>query len=130
MPEPQNAYNGLVVSDAKGYAWVELPDYFAAITRDFRYQLTVIDSSDDFVIAKVTREISNNRFQIRTSKPNVKVSWEVKAIRNDAWVQQRGAPVEMDKPESEKGKYQHPDLYGQPKERGMLVQPAVNFGQK
>jgi hypothetical protein len=56
-PQPMNAYSGNVVTDAQGYAVVQLPDYFESINRDFRYQLTLIDNSDDFVQAKVVREI-------------------------------------------------------------------------
>jgi hypothetical protein len=41
-----------------------------------------------------------------------KVSWEVKAVRNDRWVRQNGAPVEPEKPAQEKGAYQRPELYG------------------
>jgi hypothetical protein len=118
-PEPQNVYNGTVRTDASGFARVELPDYFEEINRDFRYQLTVVDDSDDFVMAKVTREIAGNEFQVRTSQPHVKVCWEVKAVRNDLYVRIAGAPVEVEKSEGERGKYQHPELYGQPPEMGI-----------
>jgi hypothetical protein len=47
------------------------------------------------------------------------VSWRVEALRNDRWVQMRGAPVEVDKQGPEKGTYQHPELYGQPPEKSM-----------
>jgi hypothetical protein len=57
------------------------------------------------------------RFRIAGGAPNAKVSWRVDAIRNDRWVQHNGAPVELAKPDEEKGTYQHPDLYGQPAER-------------
>ena len=40
-----NIYNGNVTTDASGTAIVELPDYFEALNRDPRYQLTVIGSS-------------------------------------------------------------------------------------
>ena len=53
-----------------------------------------------------------------------KVSWEVKAVRNDRWVQQRGAPVEVEKQGPERGKYQHPEFYGQPPEKGMNYDAA------
>jgi hypothetical protein len=33
-PEPLNAYSGVVTLDARGEAWVQLPDYFEAINRD------------------------------------------------------------------------------------------------
>jgi len=118
-PKPTNAYSGNVITDARGYATITLPDYFESINRDFRYQLTVIDSSDDFVLAKVVREIQNNQFVIRTSKPFVKVSWRVEAIRNDRWVREYGFQTEQDKAGDLRGKYIHPELYGQPKELGI-----------
>lgn len=121
-PEPYNAYSGNITTDAQGYAVVQLPDYFEAINRDFRYQLTVIDSGDDFVLAKVVRKIQNNQFVIRTSKPYTEVSWRVEAIRNDRWVQEYGFLTEQMKPKEQQGKYLHPELYGQPKEMSILHQ--------
>ncbi len=58
-------------------------------------------------------------FRIAGGASGGKVSWEVKAVRNDRWVQQRGAPVEVEKQGPERGKYQHPEFYGQPPEKGM-----------
>lgn len=129
-PEPQNAYNGVVTTDDKGEAWVRLPAYFASINKDFRYQLTVLDDtdSDAFVQAKVAKKIQGNQFKIRTNAPNVEVSWEVKATRNDLWNQVYGAPTEVDKQGREKGKYQHPGLYGAPPEMGMNAEPIVAKG--
>ncbi len=122
-PEPLNVYSGEVRTDDRGYAWVQLPDYFESINRDFRYQLTVVDDEDsaEFVLAKVVRRIQGNRFQVRTSVPNVAVSWEVKATRNDRFMQEHGAPTELDKPEYDRGYYQHPELYGLPKERSIRI---------
>ncbi len=117
-PEPQNIYNGIATTDAQGNAWASLPDYFEEINRDFRYQLTVIDDGADFVIAKVASEVQANRFLIRTSRPNVKVSWEVKGIRNDPGVRMRGFRAEEDKPDAQRGKYLVPEAYGLPKSRG------------
>lgn len=115
-PEPLNVYSGNITTNAKGYATVVLPDYFAEINKDFRYQLTIVDDGEqnDFVMAKVVSKIRENRFTVRTSRPNIEVSWRVEARRNDLWVQRYGAPVEMDKPEAERGTYQHPELYGLP----------------
>lgn len=73
--------------------------------------------------ARVVRKIQNNRFVIRTSKPFVEVLWEVKAVRNDRWVQQYAYQVEQVKPEGHQGKYLHPELYGQPKEVGIHYHP-------
>ena len=120
-PEPMNFYSGVIVTDSRGSAWVQLPDYFGEINKDFRYTLTVVDDTDSdvFVQAQVAREIRDNQFKIRTSAPGVKVSWRVDAVRNDRWVRKYGAPVEIEKQAPERGKYQHPELYGQPPEKGI-----------
>lgn len=126
-PVPQNFYVGNVVTDSKGYAWVELPDYFAEINANFKYQLTVVDGpnsgEDDFVMVKVRRKIVGNRFQIRTSAPNTEVSWRVDADRNDLYVRNRKPKDVVEKEGEERGKYQHPELYGEGPERGMDYQP-------
>ncbi len=104
-----------------------LPDYFDSINRDFRYQLTVVDDGEreDFVLVKVVRKIRNNEFTIRTSAPHVEVSWEVKAIRNDRWVQKYGYQTVQEKEDEIKGKYLSPELYGLPKERGIFYHPEI-----
>ncbi|HWP30201.1 MAG TPA: hypothetical protein VNK96_00515 [Fimbriimonadales bacterium] len=125
-PEPYNVYSGNVVTDAQGYANVQLPDYFESINRDFRYQITVIDGAgEEFVQARVVRKIQNNHFVIRTSMPHVEVSWRVEAVRNDLWVQKYGFVTEQEKPEEYKGKYLRPDLYGMPKEYGIFYRPDI-----
>lgn len=110
-PEPINFYSGNIVTDERGYAVVQLPPYFQAINRDFRYQLTPIG---DFAQVIVAREIDNNRFTIRTDKPRIKVSWRLEAIRNDAWVRQYGYRDVVEKVGREKGTYLAPELYGMP----------------
>ncbi len=123
-PVPQNIYNGQVTTDEKGYATVTLPAYYESINKDARIQVSVVDESDsdDFVHAKIVQKVRGGQFVIRTSAPGVEVFWEVKAVRNDLFVQKHGAPVEMDKVGPEQGKYQHPDLYGAPPEMGMKFQ--------
>jgi hypothetical protein len=118
-PEPMNVYRGTIVTDRRGFATVPLPEYFEEINKDPSYQLTVIDESDDFVLAKVTHPAEGGVFKIRTSKPGVTVCWEVKATRNDAYVRKYGAPLETDKPAWEKGKFQHPELFGKGSDRGI-----------
>src|SRR5207302_10281558 len=81
-PDMMNIYNGNVVTDERGEAVVALPSYFEALNRDFRYQLTVIGQ---FAQAIIMSEIKENRFQIKTDKPNVKVSWQVTGVRHDAF---------------------------------------------
>ncbi|HMS57194.1 MAG TPA: hypothetical protein PKA27_17555, partial [Fimbriimonadaceae bacterium] len=125
-PEPQNIYNGQVTTDDKGYATVTLPSYYESINKDARIQVSVVDESDsdDFVQVKIVQKVRGGQFVIRTSAPGVEVFWEVKAVRNDEFVQHHGAPVEIEKVGPEKGKYQHPDLYGAPPEMGMKYQPS------
>ncbi len=122
-PEPLNIYRGNVETDAAGFAVISLPPYFEDINRDATYQLTVIDSSDDWVLAKVVQGVTNNAFTIRTSKPGVHVSWEVQGVRNDLYTRHYGAPVEVDKTDKDRGTYQHPELYGQPRERMFGYRP-------
>jgi hypothetical protein len=120
-PEPMNAYSGVVTLDARGEAWVQLPDYFEAINRDPRYTLTPIGAAMPNLHVAV--EIQGNRFKIAGGVPGKKVSWEVKAIRNDLWVQRYGYQTEQEKEDAIKGKYLNPELYGQPKERGIHYRP-------
>lgn len=111
-----NIYNGNIVTDASGEANVQMPDWFEALNQDFRYQLTVIGQ---FAQAIVSEEIASGRFQIKTDKPNVKVSWQVTGIRHDAWANAHRIPVEETKSEKERGFYLTPDLFGAPEERGI-----------
>ena len=110
-PDMMNVYNGNVTTDAEGYATVELPDWFEALNRDFRYQLTVIDEGDGFVLAKVSRQVKDHRFTIRTSVPGTMVSWQVTGIRQDAFANKNRIPVEEDKPVEERGTYLHPGAF-------------------
>jgi len=116
-PDMMNIYNGNVVTDANGEASVVLPEYFEALNRDFRYQLTVIGQFAQVIVAQ---EISNGRFTIKTDKPNVKVSWQVTGVRQDAWAEAHRIQVEEEKPQKERGLYLYPQLYGQPKEQGIV----------
>jgi hypothetical protein len=115
-PDMMNIYNGNLVTDAAGTAVVHLPDWFESLNRDFRYQLTVIGQ---FAQAIVIREIDNGQFTIQTDKPNVKVSWQVTGIRQDAWANAHRIPVEVLKSGRERGFYLHPELFGAPEEKSV-----------
>ena len=97
-----------------------LPEWFEALNRDFRYQLTSIGG---FAPIYVAEEISNNRFKIAGGKPAMKASWQVTGIRNDAYANAHRSPVEEMKPEEERGYYQEPEAYGQPREKGLFSRP-------
>jgi hypothetical protein len=108
-PDMMNIYNGNVVTDGSGTAIVTMPSWFEALNTDFRYQLTVIGQ---FAQAMVAAEIANRSFIIKTSKPGVKVSWQVTGIRQDAWANAHRIPVEVDKEPRDQGHYIHPELFG------------------
>jgi hypothetical protein len=115
-PDMMNIYNGNAITDASGYATIGLPNWFEALNKDFRYQLTVLGQ---FAQAIVASKIEDNRFVIRTDHPNVEVSWQVTGIRKDAWAQAHPVEVEQDKPEHERGTYLAPELFGQPVEKSV-----------
>jgi hypothetical protein len=115
-PDMLNIYNGNITTDQNGEAVVELPEWFEALNKDFRYQLTVLGT---FAQAIVSEKVKGNRFAIRTSAPGVEVSWQVTGIRRDAYADRHRIPVEEMKPEGERGLYLHPDAFNQPAERGL-----------
>lgn len=126
--QPMNSYSGNTTTDAEGNAWVNLPSYVEDINKDFRYQLTVMGT---FAQAIVGQEIQGGRFQIRTDKPNVKVSWRVEGVRNDRWVKKYGAPDELEKKGNWKGKYLQPDLFGLEPEKSMFYhKPAPGVSDR
>ena len=116
-PDMMNIYNGTILTDAAGYATIELPSYFSVLNRDFRYQLTVIDPddvADEFVLAKVVRKIgaeAPNQFTIRTSRGGTEVSWQVTGVRQDALAQMHRIVPEAEKRPSEKGHLLNPDAF-------------------
>ncbi len=119
-PDMMNIYNGVVHTDASGYAVVTLPEWFEALNRDFRYQLTILDESDSgFAIAKVVKKIEDRQFTIRTSMPNQEVSWQVTGIRHDKYADAHRIPIEKDKAAKDRGKYLNPDAFGMAPERGI-----------
>jgi hypothetical protein len=117
-PDMMNIYNGNITTDGNGEAVVVMPAYFEALNRDFRYQLTVIGT---FAQAIVADEMKGNRFSIRTSAPGVKVSWQVTGVRQDAFANQNRIQVEEDKPEAERGYYLHPAEHGQSEEKNIVM---------
>jgi hypothetical protein len=116
-PDMMNIYNGNITTDENGEASVQLPDWFGALNRDYRYQLTTIGV---FAQAIVSEKIKGNRFVIRTSTPNVEVSWQVTGIRKDAYAEKHRIPVEEMKREEERGYYLHPDAFNQPEEKNII----------
>lgn len=110
-PDMMNVYNGNVILGSDGKATVGLPDWFEALNRDFRYQLTSIGSLDPTCIS---RKISDGSFEIMGS-PQQEVSWQVTGIRKDAWANAHRVPLEVEKKTADRGRYLHPELFeGEP----------------
>jgi hypothetical protein len=112
--EMKNIYDGNVTTDGQGRATVRLPEWFEVLNTDFRYQLTVIGQ---FAQAIIGHKIENNQFEIRTSAPNVEVSWQVTGVRQDAYAKANPLVVEQEKDARLRGFYIHPELYGAPAEK-------------
>jgi hypothetical protein len=112
----KNLYDGVVTLDARGDAVVQLPQWFEALNRDFRYQLTCIGG---FSPVWIEREVAGGQFVIKGEKPGQRVSWQLTGIRHDSWADAHRIPVEVDKPESERGTLLNPADLGQPLERSL-----------
>jgi hypothetical protein len=115
-PEAINFYRGTVTLDSNGRAVVRLPSYFAIINKDPSYQLTAIGSPMPYLhVAERISEVALREgaergsgvpgpacwFIIAGGVPGGAVCWRVDAVRNDAFVREGGAPVEVKKPVSE-----------------------------
>lgn len=113
----RNLYDGIVTCDDTGSAIVQLPGWMEALNGDFRYQLTCLGGSAAVYVAE---EIHDNRFKIAGGRPGLRVSWQVTGVRHDPFAQQYAVPTESAKPRDQRGKYVHPELYGQPPEMSLL----------
>jgi hypothetical protein len=118
-PDMKNIYDGTVLLDASGAANVELPEWFEALNRDFRYQLTSVGAPGPNLY--VSEEISSNHFKIAGGKPGAKVSWQVTGTRHDAYADAHRIPVEEAKSAKERGLYLHPELFGAPVEKSIAA---------
>jgi hypothetical protein len=109
-PDMMNVYNGTVELGLDGRATVELPEWFEALNRDYRYQLTAIGKAAPDL--HVSEEVAHGRFSIAGGKAGQKVSWQVTGIRQDAWAKAYRIPTEVEKSPEDQGRYLHPELFG------------------
>jgi hypothetical protein len=109
--EMMNIFTGNVVTDELGLATVQLPDWFEAENTDFRYQLTVIGRKAQAWIAE---EVGHGQFKVASDATNIKISWQITAVRQDAFAKAHPLVVEQEKAADERGNYVHPELYEQP----------------
>ncbi len=108
-PDMMNIYNGNVILNAEGEAWVRLPEYFQALNRDFRYQLTPVGGPGPNL--HIADTVQNNRFRIAGGTPRLQVSWQITGIRQDAFANANRIVVEEPKQADERGSYLHPEAY-------------------
>lgn len=126
--KPLLIYQGEVQLDASGRATVKVADYVQAIGKDFSYQLTPVGASMPSLF--VTKRFANGAFGLGGGAPNGSVSWTLTATRNDRWVQEHGAPVEVEKTGALAGKYLRPELYGKPASAGAFPPTAESRATK
>ena len=110
-------YSGIAIMSDGGEGVVSLPDWFDALNKDFRYQLTAIGAPGPNLY--IAEEVSSNRFKIAGGTPGMKVSWQVTGIRQDAFANANRTLIEEKKPEEERGYYLHPELFNQPEEKSI-----------
>ncbi|MFZ0664917.1 MAG: hypothetical protein WAM97_04120 [Acidimicrobiales bacterium] len=109
-PDMKNVYDGTVTLDGDGRATVELPGWFEALNRDYRYQLTAVGSPAPEL--HISRVVNDGKFSIAGGTAEQKVSWQVTGIRQDVWANANRIPVEVDKMDEDRGRFLHPDLFG------------------
>ncbi len=115
-PDMMNIYNGIVTLGKDGSAEVTLPEWFEALNREFRYQLTCLGG---FAPVYVAKKVNGNRFKIAGGKPGMEVSWQLTGVRKDAYAETHRIQVEEIKPVAERGSYLHPEAFGKSAEKGV-----------
>ena len=89
-----NIYTGTAELDENGEVWVEFPDWFTALNKEFTYQLTCIGGFANIYIAQ---ELADNKLKIAGGKTGMKVSWMVTGIRHDKFVEENPLQAEIEK---------------------------------
>ena len=119
-PDVKNLYDGIAVLDAKGEAVIELPSYFMALNKDFRYLATPLgEPAPNLHLKRDVRKsflgISGSPvFVIAGGTLGQKVSWQVTGIRHDPLIKANPIVVEVEKGPNAlvpKGEYLIPEVY-------------------
>ncbi len=104
-PDMMNVYNGNVILNESGEALVEMENWFEALNRDFRYQLSPIGAPAPNLF--IAEEMVGNSFRIAGGEPGTKVSWQVTGVRQDPFANENRIPTAVMKEEFNRGKYLH-----------------------
>jgi hypothetical protein len=82
------------VLDRNGEAVVSLPEWFQALNKYYRFQLTCIGG---YPPVYVKEEIHNNRFKIAGGQQGLEVCRQVTGIRNNKFAREHRMKVITDK---------------------------------
>ena len=99
-PDVKNIYDGIALLDKNGYVAIELPDYFLALNKDFRYLATGVDSMPNLHLEEgVHRKfrVGGPVFEIAGGTPGGKISWQVTGIRKDPLIMAHPIITEVEK---------------------------------
>ncbi|MHB1086415.1 MAG: hypothetical protein ACYCZ0_01555 [Minisyncoccota bacterium] len=121
-PDVKNLYDGIAQLDENGEAVIELPEYFLALNKDFRYLGTPIGGPmpELYLSKEVHRKYLNLlgaiSIRIAGGTPNGRVSWQVTGIRHDRFIEANPIVPEVEKGPDElvdKGEYVCEECYAQ-----------------
>jgi hypothetical protein len=110
------AGNLMAQAPCPGVSTFVLPEWFGALNKEFRYQLTCLGGFSPVYIAK---EIAGTDSKSPGGKSGLKISWQVTGVRQDAWANAHRIPLEEEKTGAERGSYLHPQEFGQPAEKSV-----------
>ena len=116
-PDMKNIYDGTVFLNSEGKAIIQLPEYFEALNKDFRYIFSPIGTPMPNLY--IEQEVVNNQFIIAGGVAGMKISWQVTGIRKDPFAEQNRIPTEVEKSQEEKGLYLYPAAYGKSQEKAI-----------
>ncbi len=111
-PDMKNLYDGIATLDENGEAVIELPAYFEALNKDFRYQFFSLDEPMPYLA--IRRGLKDNSFIISGGFPRGRVSWQVTGIRKDPYAERYRIVPEAEKGPGQpagRGEYLAPELY-------------------
>ncbi len=127
-PDMMNIYNGIATLASDGSVWITMPDWFEALNRDFRYQLTSIGAPGPNLY--IAQTMKGNSFRIAGGAAGAQVSWQVTGIRHDAFANAHRIPVEEAKKGDDLGHYLHPGAFGKPVQKGIDYERLEALRQK
>ncbi|MFC1683359.1 hypothetical protein ACFL0G_04050 [Candidatus Zixiibacteriota bacterium] len=127
-PEPLLVYKGKIEVDGHGEAVVQMPEYFAALTKEQEACINLTPVGKPFLTG-VQWNSDYASFTVY-GEPDREVYYTVYADRDDPVMRQLHRPVEQEKGDGyfERGKLLYPEAYGYPKsmdvayEKNQIVQ--------